>query len=529
MSKAFNFLFISLLFNSTLSFSQDTSRIKTTQDVILLEGLNQKGDLFRMPTISGTDIFSGKKNEVISLRASTADLSTNNTRQIFAKVPGLSIWENDGSGIQTSIATRGLSPNRSWEFNVRQNGADISSEVFGYPEAYFTPPTEALERIEVVRGAGALQYGPQFGGLLNYVSKKQLGNKPLSLESSQTIGSFGLFNSYNAIGGQLKKFKYYAYLHHRNADSWRENSRYKTQTVALNFTYEFNSKWQLNGEYTHMNYLSQQAGGLTDAQFASDPQQSLRARNWFSTPWNTAALSLQYKASEKTLFTLRTFGIFAQRNSIGFTSAISIADTINENIGTFNPRQIDRDAFQNVGSELRGLHQYQFLKGKSTLSGGLRIYKGQTLRHQKGIGSTGSDFSLDILSQQNGLDFGKSFELGTLNAAAFVENMFQITKKFAVTPGIRYEWIQSTIDGYINTSATGKINDSRTRRLFLLGIGAEYAMSAQSNLYGNFSQGYRPVTFSELTPSATAEVIDPELKDASGYNADLGIRGSTPL
>jgi len=290
MSKAFNFLFISLLFNSTLSFSQDTSRIKTTQDVILLEGLNQKGDLFRMPTISGTDIFSGKKNEVISLRASTADLSTNNTRQIFAKVPGLSIWENDGSGIQTSIATRGLSPNRSWEFNVRQNGADISSEVFGYPEAYFTPPTEALERIEVVRGAGALQYGPQFGGLLNYVSKKQLGNKPLSLESSQTIGSFGLFNSYNAIGGQLKKFKYYAYLHHRNADSWRENSRYKTQTVALNFTYEFNSKWQLNGEYTHMNYLSQQAGGLTDAQFASDPQQSLRARNWFSTPWNTAAL-----------------------------------------------------------------------------------------------------------------------------------------------------------------------------------------------------------------------------------------------
>ncbi|MEY4595660.1 MAG: hypothetical protein RLZZ506_72, partial [Bacteroidota bacterium] len=278
---------------------------------------------------------------------------------------------------------------------------------------------------------------------------------------------------------------------------------------------------------THMNYLSQQAGGLTDAQFASDPQQSLRARNWFSTPWNTAAFTLKYKASEKTLFTLRTFGILAQRNSIGFTSAITIADTINENIGAYNPRQIDRDAFQNVGAELRGLHQYQFLKGKSALSGGLRIYKGQTLRHQKGIGSTGSDFSLDILSQQNGLDFGKSFELGTLNAAAFVENLFQITKKFAVTPGIRYEWIQTTIDGYINTSATGKINDSRTRRLFLLGIGAEYAISAQSNLYGNFSQGYRPVTFSELTPSATADVIDPNLKDASGYNADLGIRGGT--
>jgi Fe(3+) dicitrate transport protein len=346
------------------------------------------------------------------------------------------------------------------------------------------------------------------------------------MESSQTIGAYGLFNSYNAIGGQLKKFKYYAYLHHRNADGWRENSRYKTQTAALNFTYVFNSKWQLNGEYTHMNYLSQQAGGLSDAQFATDPQLSLRARNWFSTPWNTAALSLQYKASEQTLFTLRTFGILAQRNSIGFTSAITIADTINENIGSYNPRQIDRDAFQNYGAELRGLHQYQFLKGKSALSGGLRIYKGQTLRHQKGIGSTGTDFSLDIMSQQNGLDYAKSFELGTLNAAAFVENLFQITKKFALTPGLRYEWIQSSIDGYINTSATGKINDARSRQLLLLGIGAEYALTAQSNFYGNYSQGYRPVTFSELTPSATADVIDPELKDASGYNADFGFRGS---
>ena len=346
------------------------------------------------------------------------------------------------------------------------------------------------------------------------------------MESSQTLGSYGLFNSYNAIGGQLNKFKYYAYLHHRSADSWRANSSYKTQTAALNFTYAFNSKWQLNGEYTHMNYLSQQAGGLTDAQFATDARQSGRARNWFSTPWNTAALTLQYKANAHTQFTFKAFGILAQRNSIGFTAAVTVADTINENTGAYNPRQIDRDVFQNIGAELRGVHQYQFLKHMSALSGGLRIYKGLTLRDQKGIGSTGSGYSLDIISQQNGLDFGKSFELGTMNAAAFVENLFQITEKFALTPGIRYEWIASTIEGYINTSATGQINDARTRQILLLGIGAEYTVNPQSNLYGNFSQGYRPVTFSELTPAATADVIDPNLKDASGYNADFGFRGS---
>ena len=200
------------ILSSTYSFSQDTSRVKTVQDVYVRELLGSSSDMLRLPNIQGTDIFAGKKNEVIKIGTSSADLSTNNSRQIFNKVPGLSIWENDGSGIQTGIATRGLSPNRSWEFNVRQNGTDISSEVFGYPEAYYAPPSEALEKIEIVRGAGSLQYGPQFGGMLNYVTKKSLGNKPISVESAQTVGSFGLFNSFNAIGGKIKKFSYYAYL-----------------------------------------------------------------------------------------------------------------------------------------------------------------------------------------------------------------------------------------------------------------------------------------------------------------------------
>jgi hypothetical protein len=169
------------ILSSTYSFSQDTSRIKTVQDVYVRELLRSSSDMMRLPNIQGTDIFAGKKNEVIKIGTSSADLSTNNSRQLFNKVPGLSIWENDGSGIQTGIATRGLSPNRSWEFNVRQNGTDISSEVFGYPEAYYAPPSEALEKIEIVRGAGSLQYGPQFGGMLNYVTKKALATSPFPL------------------------------------------------------------------------------------------------------------------------------------------------------------------------------------------------------------------------------------------------------------------------------------------------------------------------------------------------------------
>jgi len=38
--------------------------------------------------------------------------------------------------------------------------------MYGYPASHFGLPMEAVERIELVRGTGALQYGAQFGGML---------------------------------------------------------------------------------------------------------------------------------------------------------------------------------------------------------------------------------------------------------------------------------------------------------------------------------------------------------------------------
>ena len=81
--------------------------------------------------IQDFSIYAGKKNEVIKLDNINANLAMNNSRQIFGRTPGISVWENDGSGIQLGVASRGLSPNRSWEFNVRMNGYDITPDPMG--------------------------------------------------------------------------------------------------------------------------------------------------------------------------------------------------------------------------------------------------------------------------------------------------------------------------------------------------------------------------------------------------------------
>ena len=96
----------------------------------------------------------------------------------------------------------------------------------------------------------------------------------------------------------------------------------------------------------------------------------------------------------------------------------------------------------------------------------------------------------------------------------------------SITPGVRYEIINSNVKGYINSSATGTITEGvQNRTVLLYGLGAEFQTTSTTNVYANFSRSYRPVTYSELTPSATTDIIDPNMKDASGYNTDFGFRG----
>lgn len=139
----------------------------------------------RLNAVEGFGIYEAKKNEVIVLDDLSANKATNNARQIFAKVPGLNIWESDCAGLQLDIAARGLGPSRTANFNTRQNGYDMSADAIGYPESYYTPPAQALERIEIVRGAASLQYGPQFGGMLNFVLKDAPEDKKFELTTEQ--------------------------------------------------------------------------------------------------------------------------------------------------------------------------------------------------------------------------------------------------------------------------------------------------------------------------------------------------------
>ncbi|HAD13625.1 MAG TPA: iron(III) dicitrate transport protein FecA, partial [Saprospirales bacterium] len=261
--------------------SSDTTRHAELREVTIKAASEQTMGMGKLRAVEGVIIYEGKKSEVVSLRDITANLSTNNARQVFSRVAGLNIWESDGAGLQLGIGGRGLSPNRTSNFNTRQNGYDISADALGYPESYYTPPTESLQRIEVVRGAASLQYGTQFGGMLNFVMHQPQEQQPFQLTSRQTLGSWGFFGSYNAVSGSVGKVNYFGFFQHKRGNGWRPNSGFELNNGYVDVHWDLSERIELGIELPKMSYLAPQHGGLTDTQIEKDRSQSLRARNWF--------------------------------------------------------------------------------------------------------------------------------------------------------------------------------------------------------------------------------------------------------
>ena len=473
----------------------------------------------RLTGIQHFTLYEGKKNEILDLTQITANLAMNNSRQVMSKLPSANIIENDGAGIQLSVGVRGLNPNRISEFNTRQNGYDISADALGYPETYYTPPLQMVQKIEIVRGAGSLQYGPQFGGLMNFVMKKAPENKKISFETQQTFGSFYSLSSFQSFGINFQKFNSYTAVLYKQGNGFREHSKFKYFCGFHSMEYALNAKIKVKTEFTYMHYLMQQPGGLTDQQFAQNPRQALRKRNWFMTYWFIPNVQLEYHINTHNSLLFNTFGIIARRASLG--------NLIPPNQNDYKDyRTLLNDDYRNFGLELKYKKAYQFIKMKSMFLAGTRFYKGNTQRKQ-GYANGSSDPDFVHLHPEN-LE-NSDFLLPSYNFASFIENIWFLTPKLSITPGIRWEWIQTEAHGYYRVNINPqKFYENKTlaRSFPLFGLGLTYYPSENVQMYANASQCYAGINFNDIRVNNPNFMVDPNLQDIKGYNADAGIRGN---
>lgn len=470
-------------------------------------------------------VYKGMKTNDVAVDLIAANKSTNNARELYSQVAGINVWESDGAGIQLGIGGRGLSPDRSANFNVRQNGYDISADALGYPESYYSPPSEAVGNIQVIRGAASLQYGTQFGGLVNFKLKSPYESEKFGLHSRTSLGSNNYLANFTQFGGRVGVNAYNVFVNYKQGDDFRPNSGFNQVSAHISYKRLLSESSLINVEFTKMAYLAQQAGGLTDIQFYDDPYQSNRERNWFKVNWNLASINFKSKLSKTSMIDVKAFGLVANRNSLGTLLRIDRADDDSN-------RNLIQGDFKNIGLESRMIKWYGNSKRPHTLVAGVRLYKGQNTAFQ-GAANNGSDADFTFINSDS---LSSDYLFPSHNLALFAQNIFQLTKRLSIVPGVRYEYISTKSDGYyriVNRDLAGNVIEQRivnetqvnNRGLFLAGTGLSYQVNDNTEIFANISQNYRAITFNDMRIVNPNFQIDPELQDETGYTGDIGVRG----
>lgn len=500
--------------------TEDSLQTKELNEVIIRS--NQFKFSEHLPAIQGTRIWAGKKNEVINVQNNDVSVADKTPRQIFSRVPGVFVYDMDGTGNQTNISTRGLDPHRGWEYNTRKNGVITNSDMYGYPASHYSMPMEAVERIELIRGTGSLQYGAQFGGMLNYVSKRPDSTRRIMFESINTVGSFNMLSTYNALGGTIGKFQYYVYYNRRSSDGYRDNSETDYEAQSLLLIYSPHKNIQIKGEVAHSKYTYKIPGPLTDSMFHADPTKSTRSRNYFNPDIYVPSITIDWKLSSRTTLQWITSAVLGDRNSVMFDKPATTADVISPVTMQYANRQVDIDHFNSYTSEITMIHRYNLGGGSHIISGGVQVFNNHLHRTQLGKGTTGSDFDLSLIDGA----WGRDLHFKTKNIALFVENSFNILPGLLITPGFRFEAGYSDLTGQISYYNDGELPTTIGHQFPLFGVSADYKLNNSQNFYAGWSQAYRPVIFKDIIPASTYEVIDKNLEDAQGYNLEIGYRGS---
>ncbi|HYJ04222.1 MAG TPA: TonB-dependent receptor [Chthoniobacterales bacterium] len=473
-----------------------------------------------LPPVQGTRIYSGKKTSVIDLDEFPR-ITNNNYRQALAKTPGLYLSEETNPLL--SIGYRGLDPSRVQFTQVLKDGIPIHADQFGYPEAYYSPPLDTVDRLEFLRGGAALLYGPQPGGALNYITHQPRTDRPFSFGTTNTFGSDNYYSNFTYVDGTSGRLGYYGYYNHRESEGFREaNSGFMLDAAHLKLVLDANtdSRWLLSIEAYEEEHG--EPGGLTLAtgpgavNYNTDRDGTSRFYDVFELERWFASLAWEKDFSEATRLTVTGWGgyysRFSSRQRGGGFGTLPTGPLANSTT-------VEHQKFYTTGLEARLRHDYELWGGKHTIAGGVQAYHTDSPREDR-RGITATDHGGMVRNDSDRSIF---------YLPVFVENRFH-WGPLSIVPGFRLENFWQGVTENVNvdkTMARTPLADEDEHDLVpLFGLGVSYEVAPKIDLYGNVSQSYRPKIFTQAVPTGGTANVPRDLEESKAIQYEIGFRGT---
>lgn len=208
-----------------------------------------------------------------------------NLAETLNRVPGIDVRDRQNQAQDLQVQSRGYGARAT--FGVR--GIQIRAD--GVP---MTAPDGqgqtsnlligSLDRIEILRGPMAYQYGNSGGGVIAAYSAAPPEN--LMTEASFSAGSHDSWRESLAVGGQAldQRLGYRVDVERYDSDGYREHSASQRNTAAFNARYDLGNQQQLRVLAGALwGAQAQDPLGLTRQQFEENPEQAPAVAKTYNT------------------------------------------------------------------------------------------------------------------------------------------------------------------------------------------------------------------------------------------------------
>jgi Fe(3+) dicitrate transport protein len=479
-----------------------------------------------------TVIVVGQRDRLLNIAGSGATIEEADMERarIFTvndalrQAPGVFARDEEGLGLRPNIGIRGLSPIRSTKVLLLEDGIPLGFAPYGDNAAYYHPSVRRFTRIEVLKGASQIRFGPNtIGGVVNYVTRAA----PNQFESKLGIsgGSRGYHEIDLELGGPLLGSEAIFHATSARSDGARDNQDLRYTDLYLKIEQRFGQNHDVTWRLANFAEDSQLTySGLTQAEYEANPRQNPFKNDSFKT--NRVNGSVLWTWQIADAFSLKTTAYGSWFDRDWWRQSSNSGQRPNDasdpacggltNLLTTCGNEGRLREYNTYGLETRLTHRAQWGEVSFETEAGLRLADERQNRIQ--INSDTPTGRTPGTSVNGGV---RENNLRYVDArAAFITTTARLGN-LSISPGVRVEDIRMRRINRLNASQP--IGGRADITEVIPGIGITYALSPRFAIYGGAHRGFAPPRVEDAISNTTGGSINLDAETSTNY--ELGLRG----
>ena len=417
------------------------------------------------------------------------------TEEILKKVSGVNVSGDMGISNRINVGIRGSYPRRSANILLMEDGTPIAPAPYLAPEAYYNPPSDRLDGIEIMKGADILAYGSNtIYGAINYITKKP-PIKP-TLGVNLTAGGNGYHSEYLTYGGTWDKTGAELQVLNKKFGGFQDNSQSSIFNTTAKLYTELNTR---SSVYVKLNYHQEKSkasySALTPYTYSVDPRQNPFDADDLTTKRYGVDLIYNFKLSKNIVLSSKVYVSQFQRDWWRQENTLIKASTAKTYLGN----DFYNDRYSYLDGQTFGNDDYirvgKVVGGKESTRARNRMFRvtgaQQSLKYNLEKESFKMNFEATIKGHWESFanveiknDSSRFARSGTVDKdqfyelvaySGFIKDKFTY-KRIAFTPSIRYELVK--MYGFDKLAISKMVKND----------GSKY-FGSQKNVYSSFISG----------------------------------------